>query len=79
MARIPPTLPIDHPPPQGSNGTSLSQTNARALGLLKNRLDAAFSHMEHSAEWGKLSFELSFEEGRAVNKVEVQVITRDKL
>lgn len=58
---------------------TLRDVNARALRLFYNRLESSFSHMENATEWGKVTLEAVFEEGRAVNKIDVTLSIRDKL
>jgi hypothetical protein len=66
-------------PPPHSNGESLTAFNARALRLFYNRLTELFSRMEHQVEFGKVTLEQSFEEGRAVGLARTYVEYRDKL
>ena len=58
---------------------SLIDANARALSLFYHRSEAAFMRMQNDMEWGKLTVEINFEEGRAVNKIDTTTIQRDRL
>ena len=53
--------------------------NTRAMNLLSMRIAQAIQHFEKAEDFGKLTIELNFESGRAMNNVIVTTTLRDRL
>lgn len=66
-------------PVQASDHQPTTAVNARALRLFCNRLAELFSRMECNIEFGRITIEQGFEEGRAVGLARTTVEYRDKL